>query len=414
MSADTTSRRRIVPEVVQTSAMDCGPASLKCLLEGFGIPVSYGRLREACQTDVDGTSINSLEAVAVQLGLEAEQVMLPVDHLLLPEAQALPAILVVRQANDLTHFVILWSRHGRFVQVMDPAVGRRWLTTSSCSRHSTSTWTRCRLPPGEWVSTEEFLGALRRRLGQLRLSRSAKDRLVEAVLADPSWHACAALDAATRIVDTLVRAGGLRPGRQAAHVLAAFSSSRAKRRWANARPFRKAIGRLTQPHLDPTAKNNSSCRVRCSYAYVGDACKTGLAQPTRHPAAPTDRLPLPRTPGGPRRAAEPARPRALGPPTDRRPAQASSAARCPWPRSRWCCDRSPAVSRVLRPEPGFGTARTALWRHGAAAHPARRATRPQPRHRGGVLAPRAPPGARLRIAFLQKIPASAIAISKVG
>ena len=34
-------RRWLVPEVVQTSATDCGPASLKCLLEGFGIPVSY-------------------------------------------------------------------------------------------------------------------------------------------------------------------------------------------------------------------------------------------------------------------------------------------------------------------------------------------------------------------------------------
>jgi len=44
--------------------------------------VGYGRLREACQTDVDGTSIDTLEAIAVQLGLEAEQVMLPVDHLL--------------------------------------------------------------------------------------------------------------------------------------------------------------------------------------------------------------------------------------------------------------------------------------------------------------------------------------------
>ena len=77
-------RRRIVPEVVQTSAMDCGPAALKCLLEGFGISVSYGRLREACQTDVDGTSLDTMEQVAVQLGLEAEQVMMPVDHLLLP------------------------------------------------------------------------------------------------------------------------------------------------------------------------------------------------------------------------------------------------------------------------------------------------------------------------------------------
>ncbi len=68
-------RRMLVPEVVQTSAMDCGPASLKCLAEGFGIPVSYGRLREACQTDVDGTSIDTMEEVAVQLGLEAEQIM---------------------------------------------------------------------------------------------------------------------------------------------------------------------------------------------------------------------------------------------------------------------------------------------------------------------------------------------------
>ena len=59
--------------------MDCGPAALKCLLEGFGIPVSYGRLREACQTEVDGTSIDTLEVVAGQLGLAAEQVMLPAD-----------------------------------------------------------------------------------------------------------------------------------------------------------------------------------------------------------------------------------------------------------------------------------------------------------------------------------------------
>ena len=57
-------RRLLVPEVVQTSAMDCGPACLKALLEGFGITVSYGRLREACQTDVDGTSIDTLEVVA--------------------------------------------------------------------------------------------------------------------------------------------------------------------------------------------------------------------------------------------------------------------------------------------------------------------------------------------------------------
>src|SRR5262245_59893208 len=88
-------RRWVSPEVVQTSDTDCGPATLKCVLEGFGISASYGRLREACQTDVDGTSINAVEDVAGQLGLRAEQMMLPLDHLLLPEARLLPAIVVM-------------------------------------------------------------------------------------------------------------------------------------------------------------------------------------------------------------------------------------------------------------------------------------------------------------------------------
>src|SRR6266850_7218425 len=105
-------RHRIVPEVVQTSAMDCGPASLKCLLEGFGISASYGRLREACQTDVDGTSIDTMEDVACQLGLDAEQIMVPVDHVLLPNMQVLPAIAIVRLPTGITHFIVIWRRHG--------------------------------------------------------------------------------------------------------------------------------------------------------------------------------------------------------------------------------------------------------------------------------------------------------------
>src|SRR6187402_1762248 len=104
--------------------MDCGPAALKCLLEGFRVPVSYGRLREACQTDVDGTSIDTLEEVAEQLGLEAEQILVPLDHVLLRQTASLPAIAVVRSAAGGAHFVLAWRRHGPLVQVMDPARGR--------------------------------------------------------------------------------------------------------------------------------------------------------------------------------------------------------------------------------------------------------------------------------------------------
>src|SRR5262249_9005142 len=85
----------LVPEVIQTSQMDCGPASLKSLLEGLGIQVSYGRLREACQTDVDGTSIDTLEELARRLGVDAEQVVIPFEHVFLEKEPMLPAIAVM-------------------------------------------------------------------------------------------------------------------------------------------------------------------------------------------------------------------------------------------------------------------------------------------------------------------------------
>jgi predicted double-glycine peptidase len=222
MTVRRAGRRWLAPEVVQTSAMDCGPAALKCLLEGFGIPVSYGRLREACQTDVDGTSIDTLEEVAVQLGLNAEQVMVPADHLLLPEADALPAIVIVRLASRFTHFVVVWRRHGRVVQVMDPATGRRWPT---CARFLDELYVHTMPIPAAawhaWAETDEFCGTLRRRWTSLGLARPALERLLAAALDDLDWRPLATLDATTRMISAILQAGGLRRGRQATRLFVA-------------------------------------------------------------------------------------------------------------------------------------------------------------------------------------------------
>jgi ABC-type bacteriocin/lantibiotic exporter with double-glycine peptidase domain len=203
-------RRFFAPEVVQTSAMDCGPASLKCLLEGFGIHVGYDHLREACQTGIDGTSIDTMEIVAAQLGLEAEQVMLPVDHLLLPESKALPAIVVVRLPTGLTHFVVVWRCNGGAIQIMDPAVGRRWVTSS---QFANDVFCHHMLVPAEgwrkFAASQDFQAALHRRIGKAGLSSRATQRLLREVLQKPGWHGLAALDAAARLVTRLVRAGGL-------------------------------------------------------------------------------------------------------------------------------------------------------------------------------------------------------------
>ena len=197
--------------------MDCGPASLKCLLEGFRIAVGYDRLREACQTDVDGTSIDTMEEVARQLGLDAEQIMIPPDHLLVSKARALPAILVVANAIGVTHFIVVWRRIGSWLQVMDPAVGRHWVRRSALLervyRHALA------VPAAgwrEWAGTKEFREVLDARMEVLRIGAGRRRALLDQVLKDPGWHAPAALDAAVRMTAAIVDSGGLPAGRPAA------------------------------------------------------------------------------------------------------------------------------------------------------------------------------------------------------
>lgn len=214
-----TARSWLAPEVVQTSSMDCGPATLKCMLDGFGIPVSYGRLREACQTDVDGTSIDTLEEIATRIGLVAEQRVVASDNLFLPESKSLPGLLVVRQPNGLTHFVVAWRVHGLggafdergLVQLMDPGRGRRWVTLEELRRELyVHQMPVPALAWREFAMSEAFLDPLRRRGRALRVR--SLEALIEEAKASESWRPLAALDAAVRMVTAIASADGIAAG----------------------------------------------------------------------------------------------------------------------------------------------------------------------------------------------------------
>ena len=209
-------RRLLVPEAIQTSAMDCGPASLKALLAGCGIHASYGRLREAWQTGVDGTSIDALEVAAVQLGLDAVQVMLPADHLLAPESEALPCLVVVRQPSGQTHFVVVWRRHGNWLQLMDPAIGRRWMPIH---RFLADLYLHRQSIPADawnqWSASDSFRKVLAARIRHAGASP-------DALLASGDL---ARLDAATRMTEAWIESGALRRGRESGRVLANVAAS---------------------------------------------------------------------------------------------------------------------------------------------------------------------------------------------
>ena len=205
-----------MPEIIQTSSMDCGPAALSALLNGLGVQASYGRLREACQTEVDGTSIDTLEDIAGQLGLDAEQLLIPVDHLLLDGAQNLPAIVVVRHPSGMPHFVVCWRRHGDIVQIMDPASGRQWQRSA---RFLQDVFIHSQVVPAStlrgWLNGAGFRKPLMTRMAQLAMAQADIDRLLAAAKAEKGWQRFAQLDAAVRMAAALVAAGAVAKGGEA-------------------------------------------------------------------------------------------------------------------------------------------------------------------------------------------------------
>jgi ATP-binding cassette subfamily B protein len=214
-------RRRLIPEVIQTSSMDCGPACLAALLAGHGVRASYERLRDACQTTVDGTSIDTIEEAAAELGLDVAQEIVPVDHVLRGDARVLPALAVTSRRDGSRHFVILWSQLAGRVQVMDPSVGRRWLARNRvCDDlyvHEVD------VPAAQWreaAGSDELRATLRARLDELGVADAGA--MIDRALADPGWHAIATLDAAARMVHGLVEARAVRPGTATGALLASL------------------------------------------------------------------------------------------------------------------------------------------------------------------------------------------------
>lgn len=201
-------RRWSAHEVVQTSNMDCGPAALASWMSSCGYHVSYPRLREACQTDVDGTSIDAMEELAERLGMPAEQVMVPVDALFNTQLPNLPCIAVVLLPNRLTHFVVVWRQCFGWVQIMDPAQGRVWLRKTELERRLFEHETL--VSAGDWLGyaqTDEYRVVLESMAKQLTLPSGFVAEQLQRLNEHSGWQAWAALEAAMRSALQLTRQG---------------------------------------------------------------------------------------------------------------------------------------------------------------------------------------------------------------
>jgi len=201
-----------LPEVKDTGT-GRATAALRAALAAYGIPFDAAELEKACEVDEDGASIDDLEDVANdKYGLEAAQIILPREHVLLAEPRTVPGIVIVEGADDpdTLDFVLVWKIDGDRVLVMDPVQGKGWVPRADLQRRIDVH--EMVLPAEDWHAAEatpRFQEALRVRLVAAGLERDKAQALVDRAAADPASRALGALEAAARQLEAdPAKAGG--------------------------------------------------------------------------------------------------------------------------------------------------------------------------------------------------------------
>ncbi len=202
------SRPFLAPECLQLSSMDCGVAAVFTLLSGHGVHVNYEALRELCQTGVDGTSIDSLEDLCNELGVEVVQHVVPTDLVGSVMEGRLPLLAIVARGRGIPHFVTVWRRVGPYLQIMDPAGGRSWVHRDDFVRDlfphpfelNHDDW-RC------WMADNSYREALLRRADEF-LPRETVTEIATPVMDRVNPVEVAALDGALRLLARVAKTDG--------------------------------------------------------------------------------------------------------------------------------------------------------------------------------------------------------------
>ncbi|MEZ4868984.1 MAG: ATP-binding cassette domain-containing protein [Caldilineaceae bacterium] len=230
VSTLSTSSRWLVPQARCDTVDQSATAVIEALCQGLHRPVAATEIAQALQTAAietaaresaaDGLSLALLQHVVTDLGFTATVEWLPADHILLPVNGALPAVVLLKDAGQPHHYGLLWRRQGPFVQLLDPLVGRRWLTEQQlaaelCVQQATVSATAWQ----QWATSAAFQQSLRHRLQRLELNRRALTQHLTTAQMAADWRTLARLDAATRFVAACRRARAVASGAPAQKLL---------------------------------------------------------------------------------------------------------------------------------------------------------------------------------------------------
>src|SRR5215510_4407016 len=119
-----------LPYIQQLSATECGPACLAMVLAYYGKHVPLSEVREATGVNRDGVDSLTLLKAARWYGLQGRGMKLDLDALPYLERGTI-------LHWDFSHFVVFDQLRKGGVDIVDPASGRRFVTTEEFSRSFT-------------------------------------------------------------------------------------------------------------------------------------------------------------------------------------------------------------------------------------------------------------------------------------
>ncbi len=113
-----------VPVILQNHATECGAACLAMVLAYFGKEVRLDEVRETMGVGRDGVSALNILKAGRFYGLRSRGIKIEDVDEEVPYLEGSPTIL----HWEFNHFVVLDKLHAKGVWIVDPAVGRRFLT----------------------------------------------------------------------------------------------------------------------------------------------------------------------------------------------------------------------------------------------------------------------------------------------
>ncbi len=113
------------PLVKQYDQKDCGAASLLSVLKYYGGDSGFPKIRELCNTNVNGSTMLDVVVAAKKLGFDANGAAGEFDDLL---KEKMPCIAHLVLENGFQHFVVIYKIKKDKIYLADPGKGKYWLS----------------------------------------------------------------------------------------------------------------------------------------------------------------------------------------------------------------------------------------------------------------------------------------------